>query len=366
MAENQKSEIEIPIVEEAPKIKVKSNNQNFNLIAYKFFLLFIASLGSFFLFKKVLAKNFSSIETFRNFSYDILDSFIGLTISEHIVLILINIVILLLCFIKFGIKKTAKSLVYFLEIILKGLITGLLLFLVTYIFSWSVNYALIAIFITAIFLSFPKWFYTFLPFVFFFYLFSSLFQKIDFYFANQFNPSFIISDANFLDYDSMNQKEIQKFLKRNNSHLATHVTKDHRGIRRSASQIIYLACQKNKINPKVILVLLQKEQSLITKKKPKTRDYAWATGYARCDKCDPNSPKIKKFKGFGKQVEHAAKRFRHYFDKPHIYQFQVGKRKSVGNLIIRPKNQATASLYNYTPHIHGNKLFWTFWNKWFN
>ena len=29
------------------------------------------------------------------------------------------------------------------------------------------------------------------------------------------------------------------------------------------------------------------------------------------------------------------------------------------------ENQATVNLYTYTPHIHGNYLFWTIWNRWF-
>ena len=38
----------------------------------------------------------------------------------------------------------------------------------------------------------------------------------------------------------------------------------------------------------------------------------------------------------------------------------------IDNQTLVPENAATASLYAYTPHIHGNKNFALIWNRWFS
>src|SRR6056297_2454767 len=85
-----------------------------------------------------------------------------------------------------------------------------------------------------------------------------------------FNPNNIISDYELLNYNSMTLKEIQEFLENHNGVLKNYKTKDVNGRKIKASKIIYNACQKYKINPQVILTILQKEQTLITSppKKP--------------------------------------------------------------------------------------------------
>ncbi|PIR04154.1 MAG: hypothetical protein COV59_03140 [Candidatus Magasanikbacteria bacterium CG11_big_fil_rev_8_21_14_0_20_39_34] len=183
-----------------------------------------------------------------------------------------------------------------------------------------------------------------------------------------FNPNFIISDEQLEDSDSMSRRDIQIFLDDKNSTLANYFTEDANGKRTKASEIIYEAAQEYKINPKYILVKLQKEQSLITDPTPTQKQLDWAAGYGVCDSCSMSDPKIQKFKGFGKQVDNAAGIMRWYYEntdtqswihKPFVDYIIDGQN-------VSPQTQATAFLYTYTPHIHGNLNFWKLWNEWFN
>ena len=101
----------------------------------------------------------------------------------------------------------------------------------------------------------------------------------------RFNPDYIISDQQLQNYDSMDAKAIQIFLEERGSYLAEYKTKNKQGDTANAAKIIYNAAQKHKINPKYLLVKLQKEQSLITDPNPDQRQLNWATGYGVCDSC---------------------------------------------------------------------------------
>ncbi|MEK7103151.1 MAG: hypothetical protein AAB870_02290, partial [Patescibacteria group bacterium] len=38
---------------------------------------------------------------------------------------------------------------------------------------------------------------------------------------------------------------------------------------------------------------------------------------------------------------------------------------SIDGQLVIPENNATAALYNYTPHLHGNENFWKLWTRYF-
>ena len=182
-----------------------------------------------------------------------------------------------------------------------------------------------------------------------------------------FNQNYIISDFELEDYNSMNLYDIQYFLSRHSGILRYYVTNNtSNGEILTAAEIIYQASQKYQINPKYLLTLLQKEQSLITNSHPTVKALGWAAGYAICDSCSMSDPYLQKYKGFYNQVMYAAQRNRFYIenqDKPWL--FQIGQEYDIDGHIVIPYNQATACLYNYTPHINGNYNFWKIWNKWF-
>ncbi|MFA6105095.1 MAG: serine hydrolase [Patescibacteria group bacterium] len=184
---------------------------------------------------------------------------------------------------------------------------------------------------------------------------------------SNFNPSFIISDPEMQDFQSMDTSEIQNFLDSKGSYLRTGLFVDTFGTQKSAANIIFDASQAYQINPKFLLVTLQKEQSLITDDTPSQRQLDWATGYAVCDGCYINDPRVQKFKGFGKQVDGAAGIIRWYYENN---SNGIVKKKDtpirIDEMDVTPGSWATAFLYTYTPHLHGNSNFWRIWNTWFS
>lgn len=210
--------------------------------------------------------------------------------------------------------------------------------------------------------------------------------------SSEFNPSFLISDEELLDFNSMSLNQIQKFLESHNSYLANYSTTSSYGENKSAAEIIYDAALRNydcegvtlsdkpdqieraqkckvigTVNPKFLLVLLQKEQSLISTTNPSEGQLNWATGYGCPDNyaCNPY------YKGFGKQINSAALQFRWYMLNPGKYKYQAGQTyifnsSNNTNVEVTIQNKATAALYNYTPHVYnGNYNFWKLWNSYF-
>lgn len=183
-----------------------------------------------------------------------------------------------------------------------------------------------------------------------------------------FNPNHIISDREMTDYSSMDLSEIESFLKNKPGVLSKYEVMDPAtGLNKKASEIIYQAAQDYKINPKVLLVLLQKEQSLVENPSPSQYNFDWATGYARCDSCGPSDSTALRYKGFAKQVDGAAGALRYYLDSSsQSWLKQAGIIYNIDSIPVIPANQATAGLYTYTPHFRGNYNFWRIWNRWFS
>lgn len=182
-----------------------------------------------------------------------------------------------------------------------------------------------------------------------------------------FNPNFLITDEEIQNWQSMTREDIQAFLNHYNSFLTQYSTADVNGLNRTASDIIYRASTEHKINPKYLLVKLQKEQSLVTEKTPTQKQLDWATGYGICDDCSMSDPALQKYKGFGTQIDNAAGIIRWYYDNLNNESWikRNNNTYNIDGINVRPMTLATAFLYTYTPHIHGNKNFWTLWQKWF-
>jgi len=188
--------------------------------------------------------------------------------------------------------------------------------------------------------------------------------------ASEFDPGSIITDAEINDYKSMSYDDVVNFLKKRNGILDTYKCEDKSGRIRKASEIIYTLSQENKINPKFMLILLQKEQSLLEDPNPSNYQLTAATGYG----CPDSGGCNQRWSSFFKQVNSAYLQFRSYLDEANLYRFRSGKtyifnnsNKKVRTIdIVTPKNQATAALYNYTPHVYyGNYNFWKLWKKYF-
>ena len=200
--------------------------------------------------------------------------------------------------------------------------------------------------------------------------------------AASFDASSIISDGEFIDTNSLSVSEVQSFLNDRGGFLASFSEGG-----RSAAQIIWDAAHgKNDaagtwngivinestgtVSPKVILVTLQKEQSLLTMKDYNDAALRTAMGYGCPDSGGCNSA----YAGFTKQVENAAWQLRYNFERAQgngFSDYQVGQSFCTsdwnGTNCGSYGNRASASLYRYTPHVYnGNYNFWNlFYNTYF-
>ncbi len=186
-----------------------------------------------------------------------------------------------------------------------------------------------------------------------------------------FNPNAILQDRDLFDVTSMSKAELDAFLNSRGT-LGTARVVDIDGVEKSPADVIWRVAHSYKINPKYLLALMQKEQSLVESRNPTQKQFDWAMGYGVCDSCSMNDPAIQAFKGFANQVEWAAKQHREKYllqllgRGTTISGFAPGKTALVNGVEITPENQATAMLYTYTPHIHGNKNLWRIWTRWFS
>lgn len=186
-------------------------------------------------------------------------------------------------------------------------------------------------------------------------------------FAAEFNPNFLLSDEELQNWQSMSIVDIQAFLENHESSLSTLKIADAELKERPVSYIIGDAAQKHRINPKYLLVKLQKEQSLITEKNPTQKQLDGATGYGITDGCGWSCATYLNNQGFGKQVDSAAAIMRWYYDNldKETWIKRPQNTYSIDNQTVQPATLATAFLYTYTPHIEGNANFWRLWQKWF-
>lgn len=247
--------------------------------------------------------------------------------------------------------------------------------------------------------------------------------------ARNFVPGNIISDANFYNGSDMTVSEIQRFLNQRVSRctlgdpgrekgkpttwngatfLAQNCLKDakfntrthaadaycaaYRGKNgESAAEIIAKVAQACNISPRVILITLEKEQSLVTDDWPTVKMFDIAMGFACPDTGVNNSANCDStYFGFHNQVYWGARQFQVYKANPGRYNYRPGTNtvlwhpnQSCGTSRVNITNWATASLYIYTPYrpnqaalnaqwgtgdscsSYGNRNFFMFYSSWF-
>src|SRR5690606_23980954 len=123
---------------------------------------------------------------------------------------------------------------------------------------------------------------------------------------------------------------------------------------KTAAQIIAEVGQACSISQKALLVILQKERGLVTKKTTTASDYKISMGYG----CPDTAPCNEQYYGFFNQVFLAAQQYKVYKDRPTSYGYQAGRSNfiywhpnaSCGGSNVFIRNQATAGLYIYTPY----------------
>ncbi|QCR18673.1 hypothetical protein [Agrococcus sp. SGAir0287] len=221
-----------------------------------------------------------------------------------------------------------------------------------------------------------------------------------------FNAGNIISDANFYAGGTMSAQQVQSFIESRNSSCTSGYTCLYQywqatptmagnaycqpiggsgGM--SAAQIIAAVGAACNISQRALLVLLEKEQGLVTSRAPAPWRYSSATGFA----CPDTAPCDSSFGGFFYQVYYAARQFNVYKTFPTSFNHQPAAWNTVlyhpnsacGSSRIYVANFATAGLYNYTPYqpnsaalanlygtgdacsAYGNRNFWRQWTDWF-
>ncbi|CAM5507479.1 cell wall-binding repeat-containing protein [Leifsonia shinshuensis] len=228
--------------------------------------------------------------------------------------------------------------------------------------------------------------------------------------ASNFDPGYIISDYNFYSGQALSVSAIQTFLNSKVSSCRAGYTclKDYAvsttsragdamcgpytgAANETAATIVYKVGVACGISQKVLLVLLEKEQSLVTDDWPTTGQYMKATGYA----CPDTSACDTQYYGFYNQVYMAAWQYKRYGNPPGTSNaftwFPVGQTTAVryspdatcGSSPVFIRNAATAALYYYTPYqpnaaalanlygtgdacsAYGNRNFWRLYTDWF-
>ncbi|MFK4761400.1 hypothetical protein ACI3KS_10745 [Microbacterium sp. ZW T5_45] len=223
---------------------------------------------------------------------------------------------------------------------------------------------------------------------------------------SQFRAGNIISDAVFTDTSTMSAAQIDSFFRSKVSTCQSGYTclKDYRqntpnrsgdqycngytgGSNESAATIIYKVAQSCGINPQVFIVMLQKEQGLVTHTWPSDWRYTMALGQGCPDTapCDPN------FAGFFYQIYGAGRQMNIYTEGRYFTYYAPGK---TWNILYNPnsacgrgpvyiENASTAALYYYTPYqpnaaalragygtgdscsAYGNRNFYNYFTDWF-
>jgi hypothetical protein len=186
-----------------------------------------------------------------------------------------------------------------------------------------------------------------------------------------FDPNLILTDDDVFNVSGMNYRQMVNFMQ-SKGPLANYITPDINGVPTTTPAILWRVAHSYKINPKFLLAVLQKEQSLIEDPSPSQKQYDWATGFGVCDDCSMNDPSIQDYKGFANQIEYLGKQMRERYFLRLLTNGQTrsgyapGKEVLIDGIAVTPHNKATASLYTYTPHIHGNLNLWRIWHRWFS
>lgn len=248
--------------------------------------------------------------------------------------------------------------------------------------------------------------------------------------GKMFDPGLIISDSVFFDFGTMSVAEIQRFLDSKvpicnandggptclryyKQDTQAKAAEDGRckalpaKRAQTSAQIIFDIANACGINPRVLLVLLQKEQGLVQASNPTGYMYRAATGYG----CPDSKPEIcgkgSVITGLFNQLHRAAGQLQWYGDPRGSFTYlKVGQTVSMryhpdacaatnssgsctkwvnkcGTTSFKLKSQATANLYYYTPYApnasalknlygsgdscgaYGNRNFWRFFSDWF-
>lgn len=218
-----------------------------------------------------------------------------------------------------------------------------------------------------------------------------------------FNPGNIISDAMMYDGAALSADQVQTFLAQREPNCSSSCMANLRqgtpsmpanrcapysgSSNERASDIIAKVGAACGISQKSLIVLIEKESSLISANNPALSRYNYATGFS----CPDTAPCDPVFGNFFYQVYYAARQLLTYAQTATQWNYQAGR---VNQILYSPngscgaspvfiQNKATAGLYIYTPYqpntaalanlygtgdgcsAYGNRNFWRIFTDWF-
>ncbi|CDJ98895.1 conserved exported hypothetical protein [Microbacterium sp. C448] len=223
-----------------------------------------------------------------------------------------------------------------------------------------------------------------------------------------FDPQTLIDDALFYDGAAMTAAQIQTFLDQRigqctngqcinvlsagissrgsivSARTGNLVCSPFEGGTMRVSEIIYRLQVACGISARVILVTLEKEQSLVSSRAPSDRNLRFAMG-ANCPDTAPCDPA---YAGIGPQIVAGTTQLKTYragaFSRqPGVHFIGYHPNAACGGTNLQITNYATAALYNYTPYqpnaaalragygmgdgcsSYGNRNFYNFYTDWF-
>lgn len=218
-----------------------------------------------------------------------------------------------------------------------------------------------------------------------------------------FNPGNIISDAMMYDGAALSADQVQAFLVQREPSCSSTCMANLRQSTPSmpanrctpyagspserASDIIAKVGMACGISQKSLIVLIEKESSLISANNPSPSRFNYATGF----NCPDTAPCNPAFGSFFYQVYYAARQLLAYAQTPTQWNYQAGRvnqilfspNASCGTSPVFIQNKATAGLYIYTPYqpntaalanlygtgdgcsAYGNRNFWRIFTDWF-
>lgn len=238
--------------------------------------------------------------------------------------------------------------------------------------------------------------------------------------TTDFEAGYILSDEELYRGDAMSAGQIQSFLDARvprcrpdlsegahdpivclKDYSASTVRKDADryctavtgGQQLSAARLIDTVARACGISQEVLLVMLQKETSLVTMTAPSQWRYERAMGFACPDDGEGGAVCRAERAGFFNQVYYAARQFQVYRANPTLFGYQAGRvnkillhdiaSRNCGTRDVYIENAATAALYIYTPYVpneaslragrgegdrcssYGNRNFFINYAEWF-
>ena len=189
--------------------------------------------------------------------------------------------------------------------------------------------------------------------------------------AGDFDPGNIISDTVFFDPGAMTANQVQAFLSAKGAncvpgeqpclkdYVTTTVAKAADaycqgyvgGRAESAAQIITGVAASCGVNPRVLLVVLEKEQPLVTRTRPTTYAYERATGFG----CPDSAPCNSQYFGLFNQVYLSARQYQRYADPSYATAYRAGR---TVNILYNPDAARCGSspVYIRTPIQHQRNI----------